>query len=130
MADKKNTVTYVPLDPVLVRTPLLPVESYRPGARRTGRSDWVDAAIAVGSLSLAHAGPSERAAAPRLRYDIRRRRVPLPTVCFPASAWPDGTKPQLFRSTMHRRVPVRVRTWGGFFAWPWNWSPGGTFGVR
>jgi thiopeptide-type bacteriocin biosynthesis protein len=107
MADKKNTVAYAPLDAVLVRTPLLPVESYRPAAPANSRSEWIDAAITVGSLSLAQARPAERAAAPRLRYGIRMATRPTPYGLFSGvslARWDEATTLSL------ADAPPRTRT--------------------
>src|SRR5215831_15315059 len=83
MSGRKNAVAaYAPLDAVLVRTPLLPIEAYRPNAATSARNEWIDAAITVGSLSLARAGSTERTAAPRLRYGIRMATRPTPYGLF------------------------------------------------
>jgi hypothetical protein len=94
MSGRKNALAYAPLDAVLVRTPLLPVEAYRLSAATSARNQWIDAAITVGSLSLARAGSTERTAAPRLRYGIRMATRPTPYGLFSGvglARWDDTT---------------------------------------
>lgn len=79
---KDGAVTYELLDDVLIRTPLLPLESYRDRSNKSERGDWIEPAIVVASLTLATATPSERTAAPRLRYRIRMATRPTPYGLF------------------------------------------------
>src|SRR6266851_3410248 len=107
MDEKTNTVAYEPLDAVLVRTPLLPIEAYRRDAPATSRNDWIEAAITVGSLSLARAPSTQRTAAPRLRYGIRMATRPTPYGLFSGvglARWGDATTLSL------AEAPPRTRT--------------------
>ena len=94
MEKATNEASYKPLDTILVRTPLLPVETYQTDAPAFGRGEWIDAAITVASLSLARATRTERSAAPRLRYGIRMATRPTPYGIFSGvslARWGDRT---------------------------------------
>ena len=93
-AKSKHEALYKPLEAVLVRAPLLPIEAYRDPSWPTPRKAWKDAAMAVGSLSLTEALGTERAAAPHLRYAIRMATRPTPYGLFSGVAlgrWGDAT---------------------------------------
>jgi thiopeptide-type bacteriocin biosynthesis protein len=93
-AKSENEALYKPLEAILVRAPLLPIQAYRDPSWTTPRKEWKDAAMAVGSLSLTEALGTERAAAPHLRYNIRMATRPTPYGLFSGVAlgrWGDAT---------------------------------------
>lgn len=107
MTQDKVPIAYDLLEHVLVRTPLLPVDSYRNQSSKSARRDWIEAAIAVASLSLASAASSERATAPRLRYGIRMATRPTPYGLFSGvslARWADITTLALADAQPHTRT--------------------------
>jgi lantibiotic biosynthesis protein len=90
----QNLISYEPLDAVLVRVPLLPVEAYPTDAPVTTRHRWIDAAIEVASQALAQARSEPRSAAPLRRYQIRMATRPTPYGLFSGvglARWGDTT---------------------------------------
>lgn len=81
LAPPGNSI-YEPLEAVLVRAPLLPVECFAGTPSSHPRAEWEVPAIAVGSLSLAREGVDQDAGGAGLRYRLRMSARPTPYGLF------------------------------------------------
>jgi thiopeptide-type bacteriocin biosynthesis protein len=83
MAKERQKISYRPLDGILVRAPLLPVEAYwSEDTAPESRGRWIETAMAVGSLALSNAAGKSAAEAARFRYRTRMATRPTPFGLF------------------------------------------------
>jgi hypothetical protein len=154
---KSSSPLYQPLDFVLVRAPLLPVERYCllkaaskqaensansspvttiPDMINLARSDpYICRALAVGSSALFAAlnrpdlSPSAtaRVKAKLLRFLIRMSTRPTPYGLFAGVALGTWGRLQPWRSPIERRIYALVRIWPGCWIGSGHWKLGGRF---